>query len=562
MEELFLEFVADRTLDNVKKADFKTKNESLDLMKDKLESIVQKGGVFNNINIKPFTDSISKDIDQTYCLYFILDFPGVKSTKIYQSILDIFDKLKQVENKCVEMLKFISDNTMGKNIMYVATKHSRDLYLQFDEDYYNKSILGKYNCPYVHVYDKELHVNIQSQQQFEELVVNQIHKMDNGLRNLYKDIDNVQLNDKFKHRRLKGVFIDEKGNPILLMENVSEEHGSLFKMELLYIMLYYFEELKENPMTGIVNVSLDYVFEQFSRKYYESEVLKNTRAGEIMILADYCLKMDIKDTDKEQLSAEVKLTNETKQGVGVFIRPHTVDFYEDKNLFVINTLKLSKCVFHKPGDILSDTIIDEDECNRHILQLMELYRCYEVAHFISFNSNVKLNKSIIYRSVESEMDVVKNKYKFCEQIIPAVSLDYIDGKPMSGGINFASDTVNYNLLDVVTVGNTLYADFNGNTISLHDHITIYMNKDHKVPDKIDLKDFKYRGDGSGPDGGDHEKKIAIYFETFRRVGRFLQRDRATNSGSGTHGGGEQYKLFDKCGKRLATYNKEGIKIRD
>jgi hypothetical protein len=72
-------------------------------------------------------------------------------------------------------------------------------------------------------------------------------------------------------------------------------------------------------------------------------------------------------------------------------------------------------------------------------------------------------------------------------------------------------------------------------------------------------DFGHRGDGAGPDGGEHDKSRARFYKDPQKKGAFIQPDRA---GDRTHGGGKQWKVFDARGKRQGTINEEGEKIRD
>ncbi len=87
--------------------------------------------------------------------------------------------------------------------------------------------------------------------------------------------------------------------------------------------------------------------------------------------------------------------------------------------------------------------------------------------------------------------------------------------------------------------------------------------DDDDPD-VDLDDYKNRGDGEGPSGGDHDKSRPRFYRSGdrKRKGEFVQEDRDNRSGAGPHGGGgHQYKLFDKNGKRIGTVNKDGVLIR-
>ena len=70
-------------------------------------------------------------------------------------------------------------------------------------------------------------------------------------------------------------------------------------------------------------------------------------------------------------------------------------------------------------------------------------------------------------------------------------------------------------------------------------------------------DFPEKGDGSGPDGGEHRKdEPRFYPKGSKNKGPFIQKDKKP------HGGGDQWKIFDKKGKRQGTINDKGEKIRD
>ena len=79
--------------------------------------------------------------------------------------------------------------------------------------------------------------------------------------------------------------------------------------------------------------------------------------------------------------------------------------------------------------------------------------------------------------------------------------------------------------------------------------------------EIDPDEYDNRGDGGGPDGGDHDPKRPRWYKGSdkKKNGDFLQGDRA---GQRAHGGGEQYKRFDHRGRRIGTYNGDGVRIRD
>ena len=73
----------------------------------------------------------------------------------------------------------------------------------------------------------------------------------------------------------------------------------------------------------------------------------------------------------------------------------------------------------------------------------------------------------------------------------------------------------------------------------------------KVGDQIDTGEYSNRVKVSG----DNPKMV------HPKTGNYLQKDRAKNSGAGTHGTSEN-KLFNKKGDRIGTVDKDGNITRD
>merc|ERR1712134_127661 len=82
--------------------------------------------------------------------------------------------------------------------------------------------------------------------------------------------------------------------------------------------------------------------------------------------------------------------------------------------------------------------------------------------------------------------------------------------------------------------------------------------------KLAIDDYTNRESGAGPKNGEHNPNKPRYYgsKDRHRNGDFIQEDQANRSGGGAHGGGKQYKHFDRHGKRLGTYSEDGDLIRD
>jgi hypothetical protein len=85
------------------------------------------------------------------------------------------------------------------------------------------------------------------------------------------------------------------------------------------------------------------------------------------------------------------------------------------------------------------------------------------------------------------------------------------------------------------------------------------NSETKKGTIIDVEDYTEEQGSGGPDKGEHDKQSKRFYQKGdkKHSGDFIQKDRSGN----THGGGSQYKLFDKNGKRIATINGKGEVIR-